>query len=675
MTTGVDRSGDDALDPRLEVAARDVDRAGDVALVPFVLLAHVDPGRSGERLRLARVDLDDAVLDLLEKFPVARHYFKNDSSRPRHSRYRLFSTCRLAPICTSTSRSRRSPPPDRRRADARHPHDPGASRARIPASRRCRTGLPAPAGAQIEAAFREWPNGSIDAMQRLGLAATAADSADRPVLPRDRALVGRIPDRRRDRARVRRRSSAATRSSRGEPTTSSIPGTSRTRARATRCSPDGGNALLRQGSRLQAEGHQDIGRAPLPARGAPPQPGDVQAQVAAAVGLFDEDNLTPTFSRLGPLTQRFPRSQIVRFYLGYLLAWTAQRQEAITQFKQTVALGPTTESARRRELLSRDRKRGSVVGARRDEPSWLAMASVRRSTDNSSAFAADRGSRPETGSSEWARRSREDRLLRGGARSRESSSVQELAARAQAEFDDVDPRRSRSGLEITTDSLQLFLKDIGKVELLTAAQEVELAKRIERGDHGAKQAMVEANLRLVVSIAKRYRNQGLPFLDLIQEGTIGLVRAAEKFDHRKGFKFSTYATWWIRQAVARALADKGRTIRMPVHVVEKLNRIAAHRAQAARRAGPRAELGRDRARARDDGRGGRADPPHLADAGLAREAGRRRRRVRVRALHRGRVRAASRRGRRASRCATRRSRARSRCSASASGRCSSSASG
>src|SRR5204863_8906484 len=107
-------------------------------------------------------------------------------------------------------------------------------------------------------------------------------------------------------------------------------------------------------------------------------------------------------------------------------------------------------------------------------------------------------------------------------------------------------------LDFSTDSLQLFLKDVGKVDLLTAAQEVELAKRIERGDHRAKQEMVEANLRLVVSIAKRYRNQGLPFLDLIQEGTIGLVRAAEKFDYRKGFKFSTYATWWIRQAVARA---------------------------------------------------------------------------------------------------------------------------
>jgi RNA polymerase primary sigma factor len=127
--------------------------------------------------------------------------------------------------------------------------------------------------------------------------------------------------------------------------------------------------------------------------------------------------------------------------------------------------------------------------------------------------------------------------------------------------------------EISTDALQLFLKDIGKVPLLTAAQEVELAKRIERGDMTAKRTMVESNLRLVVSIAKNYRNQGLPFLDLIQEGTIGLVRAAEKFDYRKGFKFSTYATWWIRQAVARALADKARTIRMPVHVVEKLNKI------------------------------------------------------------------------------------------------------
>jgi RNA polymerase primary sigma factor len=134
-------------------------------------------------------------------------------------------------------------------------------------------------------------------------------------------------------------------------------------------------------------------------------------------------------------------------------------------------------------------------------------------------------------------------------------------------------RKAPLGLKPTTDSLQLFFKEMGKVRLLTAQEEVDLAKRIWRGDLAAKRKMVESNLRLVVSIAKNYRNQGLPFLDLIQEGTIGLVRAAEKFDYRRGFKFSTYATWWIRQAIARALADKARTIRIPVHIVEKLNKI------------------------------------------------------------------------------------------------------
>ena len=134
---------------------------------------------------------------------------------------------------------------------------------------------------------------------------------------------------------------------------------------------------------------------------------------------------------------------------------------------------------------------------------------------------------------------------------------------------DPPPTQLDPSVDQTTDALQLFLREMGKVELLSAAQEVELAKRIERGDHGAKQQMVEANLRLVVSIAKKYRNQGLPFLDLIQEGTLGLVRATEKFDYRMGFKFSTYATWWIRQAVARGLADSSRTIRMPVHIVER----------------------------------------------------------------------------------------------------------
>ena len=155
--------------------------------------------------------------------------------------------------------------------------------------------------------------------------------------------------------------------------------------------------------------------------------------------------------------------------------------------------------------------------------------------------------------------------------------AQAAAPDAEAESDKRGRRRKATALDLkpdmTTDSLQLFLKDIGKVRLLTAQEEVDLAKRIERGDLDAKQKMVESNLRLVVSIAKNYRNQGLPFLDLIQEGTLGLVRAAEKFDYRKGFKFSTYATWWIRQAIARALADKARTIRIPVHVVEKLNKI------------------------------------------------------------------------------------------------------
>src|SRR5438067_999341 len=141
--------------------------------------------------------------------------------------------------------------------------------------------------------------------------------------------------------------------------------------------------------------------------------------------------------------------------------------------------------------------------------------------------------------------------------------------------------------ETTTDALQLFLREAGRHALLTAAQEVELAKRIERGDAEAKQRMIQSNLRLVVSIAKNYRNQGLPFLDLIQEGTLGLIRAVEKFDWRRGYKFSTYATWWIRQAVARALADKARPIRMPVHVVEKLNKIVRSERKL------RAELGRE----------------------------------------------------------------------------------
>lgn len=130
-----------------------------------------------------------------------------------------------------------------------------------------------------------------------------------------------------------------------------------------------------------------------------------------------------------------------------------------------------------------------------------------------------------------------------------------------------------STTEVTTDPLQLFLREIGRHPLLTAADEVELAKRIERGDMTAKRRMIESNLRLVVSIAKNYRNQGLPFLDLIQEGMFGLIRAVEKFEWQRGLKFSTYATWWIRQACQRAVADKARTIRMPVHVVERMQKM------------------------------------------------------------------------------------------------------
>jgi RNA polymerase primary sigma factor len=140
-------------------------------------------------------------------------------------------------------------------------------------------------------------------------------------------------------------------------------------------------------------------------------------------------------------------------------------------------------------------------------------------------------------------------------------------------------------VEPSLDSLRLYLRSIGKVELLTAPEEVSLARRIERGDMDAKEQMVKANLRLVVSIAKGYLGRGLTFLDLIQEGSLGLIRAVEKFDYRRGYKFSTYATWWIRQAVTRAIADKARTIRIPVHMVEKLNNVVQVERQLVQRLG------------------------------------------------------------------------------------------
>jgi RNA polymerase primary sigma factor len=163
----------------------------------------------------------------------------------------------------------------------------------------------------------------------------------------------------------------------------------------------------------------------------------------------------------------------------------------------------------------------------------------------------------------------------------EGSSIEAGAERRSAERDgegEAEPEARRSPevdltVEPSLDSLRLYLRAIGRVELLTAEQEVQLARRIERGDMDAKRHMIEANLRLVVSIAKSYLGRGLTFLDLIQEGSMGLIRAVEKFDYRRGYKFSTYATWWIRQAVTRAIADKGRTIRIPVHMVEKLNKV------------------------------------------------------------------------------------------------------
>jgi len=173
---------------------------------------------------------------------------------------------------------------------------------------------------------------------------------------------------------------------------------------------------------------------------------------------------------------------------------------------------------------------------------------------------------------------RERALVGAGVVARDDS--EESAGELHARFEENISlsgagRRSESELAVepSLDSLRLYLRSIGRVPLLSAEEEVALAKRIERGDVAAKQHMVEANLRLVVSIAKGYVGRGLTLLDLIQEGSLGLIRAVEKFDYRRGYKFSTYATWWIRQAVTRSLADKGRTIRTPVHMVERLNKL------------------------------------------------------------------------------------------------------
>jgi RNA polymerase primary sigma factor len=158
-----------------------------------------------------------------------------------------------------------------------------------------------------------------------------------------------------------------------------------------------------------------------------------------------------------------------------------------------------------------------------------------------------------------------------GNNDEEDPSIPDLSKEDEEEFD-LNDLSVPPGVKIN-DPVRMYLKEIGRVDLLSAEEEIELAERIEKGDEEAKRRLAEANLRLVVSIAKRYVGRGMLFLDLIQEGNMGLIKAVEKFDHRKGFKFSTYATWWIRQAITRAIADQARTIRIPVHMVETINKL------------------------------------------------------------------------------------------------------
>lgn len=154
-----------------------------------------------------------------------------------------------------------------------------------------------------------------------------------------------------------------------------------------------------------------------------------------------------------------------------------------------------------------------------------------------------------------------------------------------AQEEEADPAVITKEDSFTEDSVRLYLREIGRVKMIKPDEEIELARRISKGDEGAKKKLIQANLRLVISIAKKYVNRGLPFQDLIQEGNLGLIRAAEKFDHTKGFKFSTYATWWIRQAISRGLADKSRTIRVPVHMVESINKMKKTSARLAQELG------------------------------------------------------------------------------------------
>ncbi len=165
----------------------------------------------------------------------------------------------------------------------------------------------------------------------------------------------------------------------------------------------------------------------------------------------------------------------------------------------------------------------------------------------------------------------------------EAAFEEEAAAADDTEEPETEVASPSEGF--TEDSVRLYLREIGRVKMIKPDEEIELARRIAKGDLDAKKKLIQANLRLVISIAKKYVNRGLPFQDLIQEGNLGLIRAAEKFDHTKGFKFSTYATWWIRQAISRGLADKSRTIRVPVHMVESINKLKKTSARLAQELG------------------------------------------------------------------------------------------
>ncbi len=197
---------------------------------------------------------------------------------------------------------------------------------------------------------------------------------------------------------------------------------------------------------------------------------------------------------------------------------------------------------------------------------------------------SDAGEHEEIDHRDPLARSGEDRALAGAESAHEDEETTRPAG-LRTRFEDLKRTEVDLTVEPSLDSLRLYLRSIGRVPLLNSEEEVLLAKRIERGDMAAKEHMVEANLRLVVSIAKGYVGRGLTFLDLIQEGSLGLIRAVEKFDYRRGYKFSTYATWWIRQAVTRAIADKGRTIRIPVHMVERLNKLIHAERQLIQRLG------------------------------------------------------------------------------------------